>query len=184
MSYILGIDEVGRGAWAGPLVIGAVILNSHIEGLADSKLLSAQKRQDLAAEIMDKAEFVGIGWAEPEEIDSFGLSASHLLACRRAVKKAPECSKIIIDGKFNYLTGYKNVQCVVKADQTVSAVSAASIVAKVARDEYMNRQALLYKGYGFDKHVGYGTKLHISSLGMLGVCPLHRKSYKPIIRFT
>jgi ribonuclease HII len=182
MGYILGIDEVGRGAWAGPLVIGAVILNHPIKGLTDSKLLTIQKRQELAEEIVDKAEFVGLGWAEPAEIDSFGLSAAHVLACRRAVRKAPECSQVIIDGNFNYLSDYPNVRCQIKADLTVPAVSAASIVAKVARDKYMAQQASIYKNYGFDSHVGYGTRLHIESLRKIGVCNLHRKSYKPIIQ--
>lgn len=183
MGYILGIDEVGRGAWAGPLVIGAVILSEPIYGLQDSKLLSAEKRQKLAKEILDKAEFAGLGWAEPEEIDQYGLSAAHVLACLRAMRNSPKCSQIIIDGNFNYLSDHPNAICKIKADQTVPAVSAASIVAKVARDKYMAEQALTHKDYGFDNHVGYGTKLHIESLEKLGVCELHRKSYKPVIQF-
>jgi ribonuclease HII len=183
MGYILGIDEVGRGAWAGPLVISAVILNKPVEGLKDSKLLTARRRHELAEEILESAVFAEIGWAEPQEIDNYGLSAAHALACRRAVRGAPECSKIIIDGNINYLPGFINVECRVKADRTVPAVSAASIVAKVVRDEYMVKKALIHKDYGFDNNVGYGTKFHIESLNRLGACNLHRMSYKPLARF-
>ncbi|MEX2014842.1 MAG: ribonuclease HII [Candidatus Saccharimonadales bacterium] len=181
MGYVLGIDEVGRGAWAGPLVIGAVILGEPIPGLKDSKMLTARRRQKFAQEILEKAVFAGLGWAEPKEIDDYGLSTAHMLACMRAVRNAPRCSQIIIDGNINYLPGYENAICKVKADQTVPQVSAASIVAKVARDKYMSEQALIHKNYGFDRHVGYGTKLHIESLKKQGLCVLHRKSYKPIV---
>ncbi len=183
MGYILGIDEVGRGAWAGPLVIGAVILSKPIDGLKDSKLLSAKKRQELAEEILNKAEFTGLGWAEPEEIDNYGLSAAHVLACHRAMRNSPKCSQIIIDGNFNYLPDHADAICMIKADQIIPAVSAASIVAKVARDKYMSKQASIHKDYGFDSHVGYGTRSHIESLKRLGACTLHRKSFKPIIQF-
>lgn len=183
MGYILGIDEVGRGAWAGPLVMGAVILSEPIEGLKDSKLLTVRRRQELAEEILESAIFAGLGWADAEEIDNYGLSAAHVLACRRAICNAPKCSQIIIDGNVNYLSGYPNAICRIKADQTVPQVSAASVIAKVARDRYMHKQALVHKDYGFDMHVGYGTKLHIESLKQLGICTLHRRSYKPVVQF-
>ncbi|HEX5798346.1 MAG TPA: ribonuclease HII [Candidatus Saccharimonadales bacterium] len=180
MGYTLGIDEVGRGAWAGPLVIGAVILNNPINGLRDSKLLSARQREEIAGEILKNAEFVGLGWAEPEEIDSYGLSASHDLACRRAVRNSPECSQIIIDGNINYMVGYDNVACIVKADQTVPEVSAASIVAKVARDTYMADLHKDFPLFNFLNNVGYGTKIHREALASHGPTIHHRRSFSPV----
>lgn len=180
---ILGIDEVGRGAWAGPLVVGAVVLNEDIEGLNDSKLLSAKKRDYLAKIIYSKAS-VGLGWVAAEEIDSIGLAEALKLATVRAVEgvKSPY-HEIIIDGTVNFLDGTVKggyVTNIKKADQLISAVSAASIVAKVARDNYMKEQHLIYPDYRFDLHVGYGTALHRKILSEIGSSSLHRKSYKPI----
>lgn len=180
MDYVLGIDEVGRGAWAGPLVIGAVILNGSINGLMDSKLLSAQKRRALAKEILEKSVFAGLGWAEPEEIDKYGLSAAHVLACRRAVRNSPECFQIIIDGNINYLAGYDNAICRVKADQTVPEVSAASIIAKVARDDYMAELHRSFPLFNFLNNVGYGTEVHRMALASQGPSVHHRRSFAPI----
>ena len=183
MGYILGIDEVGRGAWAGPLVIGAVILGEPVLGLKDSKLLPVKKREELAKEIFDKAVFAGLGWAEAEEIDEYGLSAAHVLACRRAIKDAPECPQVIIDGNFNYLDGYQNVSCLIKADQTVPPVSAASIIAKVMRDKYMSLRHADFPAYNFLKNVGYGTQVHREALFSSGPSLLHRRSFKPVAAF-
>lgn len=180
MSYILGIDEVGRGAWAGPLVIGAVILGEPIKGLKDSKLLSANQRHELSEEILEKAEFVGLGWAEPDEIDSYGLSAAHALACRRAVRNSPKCSQIIIDGNINYLASYPNAKCLIKADQTVMEASAASIVAKVARDRYMASLHSEFPIYNFENNVGYGTRIHLEALSSHGPTLHHRRSFAPV----
>lgn len=180
MSYILGIDEVGRGAWAGPLVMGAVILSEPIEGLKDSKLLSANRRRELAKEIIARAEFAALGWAEADEIDQYGLSAAHALACRRAVKNAPECSGIIIDGNINYLSDYQNAVCIIKADQTVLSVSAASIIAKVARDKYMTELHTDFPEYNFPNNVGYGTIGHKEALSLFGPTLLHRRSFRPV----
>ncbi len=180
MGYILGIDEVGRGAWAGPLVIGAVILGKPLRGLKDSKLLTAQRRLELAEEILNSAIFAALGWAEAEDIDAYGLSAAHVLACHRAVKNAPDCRKIIIDGNSNYLPGYPNIVCVIKADQTVPAVSAASIIAKVARDNYMAGLHADFPLYNFLSNVGYGTKIHRETLMSQGPTLHHRRSFEPI----
>ena len=195
---ILGIDEVGRGPLAGPLVIGAVILPRDNDGelpewtaeLRDSKKLSSKKREALDEIIREKAVF-GLGWVKCDELDEFGMTESLRLATRRAVeevqKKAKECgagfSQIIIDGKINFLSGTKLerfVSTVVKADDLVKEVSAASIVAKVARDHYMVELGTKYPGYGFEKHVGYGTAAHMAAIRELGVCPEHRKSFEPI----
>jgi len=178
----VGIDEVGRGCWAGPLVAGAVILQAPIQGLKDSKKLTKARREQLAAEIQQNG-IVGLGWVEPAEIDEIGLSRAVGLAMERALACIPhDFDEIIIDGSINYFPHEARAKAVIKADDSVSAVSAASIVAKVARDTYMATEAhKLHPEYGFGKHVGYGTKLHVEMLKLHGVTPLHRKSYKPIM---
>lgn len=185
---ILGIDEVGRGPWAGPLVIGAVVLpDGHgIEGLTDSKKLSAKKRSELDALIRNTATGWGLGWVHADEIDEVGLSAALRLATIRAVEavKAPY-HEIILDGTINFLkdTAKGNyVTTMAKADFLIPAVSAASIIAKVARDTYMEEQSLIYPEYGFESHVGYGTAKHAKALEMHGVTVLHRKSFAPIAK--
>ena len=181
---ILGIDEVGRGPWAGPLVVGACVLgDAKIEGLTDSKKLSSKKREALAPIIRKKAT-VGLGWVSAKKIDEVGLSEALRIACCLAVKqiKVPY-HEIIIDGTINFLSDTplsKYVQVLKKADLLAPEVSAASIVAKVARDEYMKKKNYEYPGYSFDKHVGYGTKQHKEALLELGICPEHRKSFRPI----
>ena len=181
---ILGIDEVGRGPWAGPLVVGACVLgDTQIDGLTDSKKLTAKKREALAPTIREKAA-VGLGWVSAEELDKIGMTAALCKACREAVKQIHvPFHEIIIDGTINFLRDTplaSHVQVLTKADLLVPEVSAASIVAKVARDEYMYKLAEKYPGYGFEKHVGYGTAAHKKALEELGVCPEHRKSFKPI----
>ena len=181
---ILGIDEVGRGPWAGPLVVGACVLgDTQIDGLTDSKKLTAKKREALAPTIREKAA-VGLGWVSAEELDKIGMTAALCKACREAVKQIHvPFHEIIIDGTINFLRDTplaSHVQVLTKADLLVPEVSAASIVAKVARDEYMYKLAEKYPGYGFEKHVGYGTAAHRKALEELGVCPEHRKSFKPI----
>lgn len=179
---IVGIDEVGRGCWAGPLVAGAVILTTPITGLKDSKKLSKKQRESLALEIKMQAEAIGLGWVQPEEIDAIGLTEAVRLAMQRAVGEINiPYDEIIIDGNINYLASDPRARALVKADDTVASVSAASIVAKVARDSWMADEAQkLHPEYEFGSHVGYGTKRHIELLKLHGVSPLHRKSYKPI----
>lgn len=180
MHRLMGIDEVGRGCWAGPLVVGAVILGKEITGLTDSKLLNKKSRLELDRQIRASAIFVGLGWVEPKEIDELGLTDSMKLAITRALKDAPEVSQIVIDGNINYLVEDPKVITQIKADQMVPAVSAASIVAKVARDAYMEKVAKEHPNFGFESHVGYGTKVHREMLATHGVTSLHRLSYKPI----
>jgi len=178
---IVGIDEVGRGCWAGPLVAGAVLLSTPISGLKDSKQLSKKQREKLAAEIQVQAAAFGTGWVSPAEVDELGLTAAVSLAMRRALGQIVDAyDEIIIDGNINFLIDNPKARALVKADATVPAVSAASIIAKVARDRYMTEAAAKYPAYGFDRHVGYGTALHLKNLRLHGLCDLHRRSFRPI----
>ena len=191
---ILGIDEVGRGPWAGPLVVGAVILpeaeQDWYADLADSKKLSPKKRENLS-ELISASSATGLGWVSSSELDEFGLSKSLKLAAARAVKSVQSLrvpfSQIVIDGKVNFLAGTpleKYVSTLVKADGLIRAVSAASIIAKVARDRYMVELAAKYPEYGFETHVGYGTAAHRAALGKFGVTPEHRLSFEPCKSLT
>ncbi len=188
MNMILGIDEVGRGPWAGPLVVGAVVLGEAIiAGLTDSKKLTKKKRDALDVLIRSDAAGFGLGWVPASEIDEIGLSAALRLATIRAVEQvqAPY-HKIMIDGTINFLketSKGKYVTTLAKADLLIQSVSAASIIAKVARDNYMALQDGIYPGYGFSSHVGYGTMAHRSSIDRLGVTPLHRLSIAPLQKY-
>lgn len=180
----VGIDEVGRGCWAGPLVAGAVILDAPMVGLRDSKKLSKSQRERLAAEIQIQASAIGLGWITPVELDSLGMTESIRLAMRRALESITSAyEEIIIDGNINYFPTDARTKAVIKADDTVPAVSAASIIAKVARDKFMYDAALEFPHYLFEKNVGYGTAAHIAALEKFGVSELHRKSFKPIKAF-
>lgn len=178
---LVGIDEVGRGCLAGPLVAGAVVLGPRINGLRDSKLLTRSQREVLAARIEQKALACGLGWVSAAEIDQIGLTAANTLAMQRALDCITcEYGQIILDGSYNYLRGNPKVQTLIKADQKIKAVSAASIIAKVARDNYMRQQAKLFPNYHFHRHVGYGTRLHREALQLHGICELHRLSFTPV----
>lgn len=193
-NMILGIDEVGRGAWAGPLVVGACILNNaRINGLTDSKALTKKQREKIAAEIHKSPAIVGLGWVSNEELDKIGLSDGLKLATKKAVKevqiKCKECGvsfdEIIIDGTVNFLTNTpfeKYVSTLKKADLLISSVSAAAICAKVARDNFMAEFSKKpeFSCYSFEKHSGYGTAKHREALAEFGVSSFHRKSFKPI----
>jgi ribonuclease HII len=178
---ILGIDEVGRGAWAGPMVVGAAVLgDAKIEGLTDSKKLTKKARERLAIEIRQKAAGVGLGWVSAKTIDSIGLSAALKLAARRAIADIGcDYDEVIIDGTIRLIEG-PNVTMLKKADLLIPTVSAAAIVAKVARDEYMAHLDEVFVGYGFAGHVGYGTAAHMAALQKNGVLPLHRASFAPV----
>lgn len=185
---ILGIDEVGRGPWAGPLVIGAVVLGGiEIEGLTDSKKLTKKRRDELDIIIRRDSAGYGLGWVDANELDEIGLSAALVLATKRAVEqvKAPY-HEIIIDGTINFLKETSKGQFVTtlkKADLLIPSVSAASIIAKVARDNYMTEQGELYPEYKFGSHVGYGTAAHRAAIDIHGVTPLHRLSFAPLAKY-
>jgi ribonuclease HII len=150
-------------------------------GLKDSKKLSKLQRQKLAAAIHLEAAAIGLGWSDPSEVDSLGLTAGVRLAMQRAIEAVTiGYDEVIIDGNYNFFPGDPKVRVLIRADDIIPAVSAASIVAKVARDKFMQNQALIYPDYGFEKHVGYGTKLHMEKLRIYGPCRLHRRSCQPV----
>lgn len=187
-DMILGIDEVGRGPWAGPLVVGAVVLGgATIDGLTDSKKLSKKRREELDIRIRTESAGFGLGWVTAEEIDQIGLSAALRLATRHAVEQVTVTyHEIIIDGTINFLSDTSKggfVTTMPKADLLVPSVSAASIIAKVARDTYMAKQDSVYPGYKFASHVGYGTAVHRAAIEKLGVTPLHRLSFAPLVKY-
>ena len=186
---ILGIDEVGRGSWAGPLVVGAVVLgDATIEGLTDSKKLTAIKREKLDILIREKAVSVGVGWVHSDELDKIGLSSALVEATKRAVSQINvPYHEIIIDGTVNFLADTqkgKYVTLLKKADLLIGSVSAASIVAKVARDKYMDDISSQYPMYKFESNVGYGTKVHDLAIKEYGITIEHRKSFAPIKNHT
>ncbi len=181
-SRIAGVDEVGRGCLAGPVVAAAVILdpNRPIKGLRDSKKLSAKKRDELAEEIKEKALAWSVAAMGPEVIDKINILQATLEAMKAAVEKLPvEPDFVQVDG--NKLPKWKWLsEAVVKGDDKVEWISAASIIAKTTRDAYMCKMAELYPQYGFEHHVGYGTAEHIKALKAYGPTPIHRKTFAPV----
>jgi len=179
---IIGIDEVGRGAWAGPLLVGAVALgDAAVEGLTDSKKLTKKRREILAHELKRSGARVGLGWVSARDIDRIGMSEALKLASRRALKRVDgeDIEQIIIDGTIK-LVDDPRVSTLKQADLIIPAVSAASIVAKVARDAYMTQMDIALPGYGFSGHVGYGTAAHSQALNDIGPSPIHRMSFAPL----
>jgi ribonuclease HII len=181
-TKIAGVDEVGRGPLAGPLVAAAVILNGPIAGVTDSKKLSAKKRSYLSKKIQDEALCFAYGRAEVGEIDQFNIHQANLLAMKRAIQNLliiPD--QVLIDGKY---APALDIPCetIIGGDLLIMQISAASILAKVARDAEMEQMELLYPGYGFAMHKGYPTARHREALEKLGPSPIHRRSYTPVAR--
>ena len=177
---IAGVDEVGRGPLAGPVVTAAVILQEPIPGLADSKILSTKKREKLVDEIKARAVSFAYGRAEVNEIDELNIHHATLLAMKRAIEGlviTPD--EVFIDGLY---IPRMMIPCraIVKGDSLIYQISAASILAKVARDAEMKAMDELYPGYQFASHKGYPTATHREALKRLGACPIHRRSYAPV----
>jgi ribonuclease HII len=184
IGLIAGIDEVGRGPLAGPVVAAAVILHPQrlIEGLADSKKLSENRREVLALEIRERAFCWALGRAEPAEIDCLNILQASLLAMQRAVAALAMAPTLaLVDGNRAPRLPCP-VRTIVGGDASEAAISAASIIAKVARDREMIEMDGRYPGYGLAKHKGYPTKQHMEALKRLGVTDIHRRSFGPVRR--
>ncbi len=182
LLLICGVDEAGRGPLAGPVSAAAVILDPSrpIVGLADSKKLSEKKRDLLAPLIRDRALAWAVAYAEVEEIDSLNILQATLLAMRRAVLALHiQPQQVLVDGLYCPQTGIPS-EAIVKGDSKVAAISAASILAKTARDELMLKLHAQYPQYGFDGHKGYPTVAHVAALREHGVSAEHRRSFKPV----
>jgi ribonuclease HII len=183
---IAGVDEAGRGPLAGPVVAAAVMLRAGRapDGVKDSKLLDADTRERLAVEIRRVALGIGIGWADPAEIDALNILQATFLAMRRAVLALPMLPhRLLIDGNLlpnlEGLGGSISARAIIRGDVTVGSISAASILAKCERDAYMLRMHALYPQYEFASHKGYPTVAHRRALAQWGPCPLHRRTFAP-----
>lgn len=181
-TRIAGVDEAGRGALAGPVVSAAVLFASDVtvQGLADSKVLKPSVRSSLEQQIKRSCLCWAIGTASPDEIDQFNILRATLLSMKRAIdglSLAPD--RVLVDGNHFPDIHYPG-EAIIKGDARVPAISAASILAKVTRDAMMGSYAKKYPGYGFERHVGYGTKFHLNSLSQYGVTSIHRKTFAPI----
>lgn len=182
-----GVDEAGRGPLAGPVVAAAVILDAGrpIDGLADSKALKPARREQLAIEIRARSLAWGLGWADAAEIDAINILQATFLAMRRALAALSTAPPhVVVDGdRCPALAGLGfecTVEAVIEGDVTVPCVSAASILAKCARDDFMRGLEACYPGYGFAGHKGYPTAAHVAALRVLGPSPVHRRSFAPV----
>jgi ribonuclease HII len=180
-NLICGIDEVGRGCFAGPVVAGAVIFSpnsSLIEGVADSKLLKPGKREDLCEKIKEKAAAWAVGEISVEDINKFGIGKATQMAFSKAVENLQKAADFFLIDAFYVNSLSKSKQRPVKGGDRISAsIAAASIIAKVYRDKLMEKLAFEFPDYGFDRHKGYGTDFHRAMIKKFGLSKLHRKSF-------
>ena len=182
MRLMCGVDEAGRGPLAGPVVAAAVILHPRrpVDGLADSKTLTPRRREELAQEIRSRAIAWAVAVASVEEIDSLNILRASLLAMRRAVEAlAVKPQRVLVDGLYRLELAIP-MRAIVGGDATVAAISAASILAKVARDASMRALHQEHPLYGFDRHKGYSTDEHLAALRAHGACCVHRRSFAPV----
>lgn len=184
---IIGIDEVGRGCLAGPVVAAGVVIDKHhLESILadDSKKLSDKKRRVLSREIIRLSRGWSIGVGSVAEIDTINILQASLLAMRRAYENCPVvAAKALVDGRED--PGLKiETETIINGDAIEPIISCASIVAKVFRDDLMKAYAREFPGYGLERHMGYGTKMHMEALKKQGVTVIHRKSFKPVLQLT
>lgn len=179
---VCGIDEVGRGAWAGPVTVAVVVPGPrHLAGVRDSKVLAAARREVVAADVRSWAEAVAVGHASHEECDELGMTAASRRAAFRALEGLAaaglEPDRIILDGSFDYLGLGSRVTTVVKGDSSVLSVAAASVVAKVTRDALMAEESEHFPAYGFESNRGYPAPVHQAALAAYGPTSIHRRSW-------
>lgn len=181
-QFIAGCDEVGRGPLAGPVVAAAVILNprDHIEGLNDSKKLSEAKRNALALAIKSRALSYAVAYVTPEEIDEINIYQASRKAMLMALDTLSIAPDVVLSDAMPLPSLSIRVESIIKGDSKSATIAAASILAKVERDQYMVDMSNVYPNYGFERHKGYPTKQHLKALTTYGVTPIHRKTYKPV----
>jgi ribonuclease HII len=187
LRYVAGLDEVGRGAWAGPVVAAAVILPldcsdlaDRLAGVRDSKMMTAQQRKYWAVQIRRESLAIGVGSATPLEVDTAGLIEATRRAMRRALASLSlKPDHLLIDHIALPSTPLAQTP-LTHGDAIVLSIAASSVIAKVARDTIMHYMSHAYPGYGFEDHVGYGTLRHRRAIQRLGACPIHRRSYAPL----
>ena len=183
-ARVCGVDEAGRGPWAGPVVAAALIFQSHDtkpRGLNDSKKLDRDAREEIFTKLLERNIIHAVGIASVEEIDTLNIWGATQLAMRRAVTAlsiAPDVA--LVDGKLTPRDMPCHVEPVIGGDGISLSIAAASIIAKVTRDRLMAEHAIAYPQYGFERHAGYGTPCHQEALATHGVTPLHRRSFAPI----
>ena len=176
---IAGVDEVGRGCLSGPVIAASVILKRPIKGLMDSKKLSSKKRENLCQSIIENSIFA-IGAADNQEIDKINILQASLLAMRRSLEKLDlKPRKVLVDGTHIFETSIE-IESIVRGDNLIPSISAASIVAKVYRDKLMMAYSKEFPDYGFHKHKGYPTKLHKEMLKRYGLTRIHRRTFKGV----
>ena len=181
-QLIAGVDEAGKGSWAGPIIAGAVILNPQIKikGIKDSKLLRAPERKKIFTEIIKHSVSYGLGEVSAKEIDEIGISQANVLAIQRALDQlSPAPDYILIDA---VKMEYKNIKTksVIDGDHKITSIAAASIIAKVSRDQIMEQLDEQYPQYSFKQHKGYGTNHHWHMINQHGISVIHRKSFRPM----
>jgi ribonuclease HII len=180
---VVGVDEVGRGCLAGPVVAAAVLLPPHCQalpGVQDSKKISPLKRRQLAVQIRQQALVVAIGAASVAEIDQINILQATYLAMGRALKRIGGYDHVLIDGRDPKQPQFGSYTAVIQGDAQSYAIACASIVAKVRRDQFMTQLGQRHSGYGWQKNAGYGTAQHLRALQTLGVTPAHRRSFAPV----
>lgn len=177
---LVGIDEVGRGCLAGPVCVAAVAMPDGLVEAVDSKQLTPLERKEMALVIRKTATLIGIGWAPHAFIDAHGMTAALKHAAQQALTVFGDLPELILlDGNTNYIDDVR-VATIVKGDDKVPLISAASVVAKVARDQYMAKMHTRFPRYGFDHHVGYATGAHRAAIAEHGPCAIHRLSFSPL----
>lgn len=185
---VVGVDEAGKGPWAGPVVASCVIIHSDkqvVKGVRDSKIMTRIQREKAFIKIVKKSSGFGIGIVNEGEIDRIGIQKAVKKAMKLAIKNMEskfgiKTSYLIIDGSKTIPLRKNNIKRILRGGLCHYSISAASVLAKVTRDRFMKKMSKKYSNYGFDKHVGYGTKMHFQALKKYGICQIHRKSFGPI----